>query len=123
MDPGNNPLAMNAFLEFNVGVADNNMRDRIQAAGYNNLVGLVRQDPLKHSHKVCAAVRKSTGGVAANKDVPITIEELLVGLNVLAKFLYFVQREMDYVWGDVDTLESLKYWYENLKENQKCTML
>ena len=105
MDPGRNLLAMNAFLEFNIGVANDNMRDRIQAAGYNNLVGLVRQDPTKHSHKVCASVRKSTGGVAANKDVSITIEELLVGLNVLAKFLYFVQREMDYVWGDVDTLE------------------
>ena len=118
-DPGNNPAAMDAFLEFHIGVDNANMRERLQDSGFNTLNGLVRPEPKTNGHSCATAVRKSTGGVAANKDVPVWVEALLICLGVYARYCYICQRVMDYAEADIDRIESLRYWYDNGKSNEK----
>ena len=111
MDPADNPLAMDAYLEFMVGVDNALMRERIQNAGYSTLRSLVKKDPKTHGSKVANVVRKSTGGVAANRDVSVTVEEYLIDLVILTRFLYMVDRELDFNWADLDALEEVGYWW------------
>ena len=77
----NDPVAMDAYLEDTLDVDNAVMRERIQDSGYETLNDLIRKDP-KFATKVCQQVRKSTGGVAANKDVPVCIEEWLFSLII-----------------------------------------
>ena len=90
-----NEAAMAQYLEDELGVTNPQMRQRIQAAGFTNLSALTKKDP-GFAKKVCDVVRKGTGGLAVNKDVPVTVEEGMTQLILAARYLYMTNRDLDY---------------------------
>ncbi len=108
---------INQFLEHRVGVTNANMRDRIARAGHSDLVSLVKKEP-DFANKVCAVVRKSTGGNAANKDVSVNVEEGLGMLILYARYMYMVQRTLDFGLATLDNLDDIGSWFNQLGKNQ-----
>ena len=108
---------INGFLHTTIGVVNVNMRDRIAAAGYTTLAILVKKEHV-FAKKVCAVVRRSTGGNAANKDVSVNVEEYMGKLILLARYIYMVQRTLDFTLATLDNLDSIESWYRQLEKNQ-----
>lgn len=108
---------MDEYLEHGLEVYNDEMRDRIQVAGFSTLPSLVKRKP-DFAHKVCQVVRKSTGGVAEEKDVSVDVEEGMRKLILFARYTYLVQREMEYDLADVDNLDELDAWFDQLKKNE-----
>ena len=59
------------------------MRGRITTAGYDALEVLVQMEPV-FAKDICSVVRKGAG-VAASKDVPVSVEEYMGKLILLAR--------------------------------------
>ena len=108
---------MDEYLEHGLEVDNEEMRDRIQTAGFSTLPSLIKRKP-DFAHKVCQVVRKSTGGDAEEKDVSVDVEEGMRKLILFARYTYLVQREMEYDLADVDNLDALDAWFDQLKKNE-----
>ena len=107
---------INGFLQITIGVANDNMRDRIRAAGYTTLADLVRREP-EFAKKVCSQVRKGTGP-AANKNVSVSVEESMGQLIQYARYSYMVQRPLDFTLATQDNLNEIGAWFKQLVKNQ-----
>ncbi len=105
------------FLQCIIGADNDSTRGRISTAGFGTLSTLVKKEPL-FAKRVCAAVRRSTGGGAANKDVPIDVEENMGKLILLARNIYMVQRPLDFTLATMDNLDEIESWYKQLGKNQ-----
>ena len=108
---------MDAYMEHVLGIEDDVMREKLRDAGFRNLETLVRKKDT-FAHKVCQMVRKSTGGLAEEKDVPIINEEQLEKLVKLTRLLYMVQRPLEYDLADPDTLDVVGAWYDEIDRNK-----
>ena len=93
----NNPAAMNNFLQANLGVANAQMRTAIQAAGFNTLASLVRQDPETYAKKCCDMVRKDPGNQPARRNVPIPVEESMRQLMIYVRVCTITGRALAFV--------------------------
>ena len=105
------------FLEHTIGVTNDVMRVKITTARYTTLAVLVKKEPV-FAKRVCAVVRKSTGGTAATKDVSVSDEEYMGKLILLARYLYMVQRTLDFTLVTLDNLDDMESWIKQLKRNQ-----
>ena len=108
---------LDEYLEHGLEVDNEEMRDRIQTAGFSTLPSLIKRKP-DFAHKVCQVVRKSTGGDAEEKDVSVDVEEGMRKLILFARYIYLVQREMEFDLADLDNLDALDAWFDQLKKNE-----
>ena len=116
-----NEAAMAQYLEDELGVENDLMRERIQAAGFSTLRILVKKEP-DFAKKVCNVVRKGTGGVAASKDVPVTVEEGMRQLILMTRYLYVTQRELDYDQLHEINRDALQAWMDDNQKNSPDNM-
>ncbi len=63
-------------------------------------------------------VRRSTGGAANVKDVSVNVEEYMGKLILLARYLYIVQRPIDFALATLDNLDDIESWFKQLEKNQ-----
>ena len=106
----NNPANMEQFLELGLGIENAGMIERIQAAGYTTINGVLRK-PLDFADKVCNVVRKGTGGNAANKDISVPVQEEMKFSMLIFKYQYMVRRPEDFdLVIDPENREDMGAW-------------
>ena len=107
---------MDQFLEVDLGIDNQGMRDKIRAAGFVSLDALVKK-PTGFAHKACQSIRKSTTGPAASRDVTMTTEEKLAQLVLYSRLRYILQKPMAFVHATDDNLELVDDWYNQLEDD------
>ena len=111
------PIAdMDEYLQQRIGVANLNMRQRIIAAGFEDLDELAKKDN-DFAHKCCQVVRKSTGGFGVNKDISMIIEDGMVDLVLWCRYMYLAQRPLDFDTAERDHTESVGAWLKQTAED------
>ena len=108
---------IDGFLEHTIGVTNVAMRGRIATAGYTTLDSLIKKEP-GFAKSVCTVVRRSTGGGAATKDVSVPTDEYMGKLILLARYIYIVQRPIDFTLATLDNMDGIESWFKQLQKNQ-----
>ena len=112
--------AMEDHLDQTLGVPEQLTRERIVDNGFHSLEGLIRRQT-DFARKVCTAVRKTTGGAAAARLVSLSTEGDLANLILYAKYVYIIQRPINFDEADLNTLDALGYWFGDLKRSNPTT--
>ena len=86
---------MNQFLQNNLAVTNQYMRDGLQEAGFTSLASLERQSCETYAKRCCEVVRKGPGNQAARKMVPVPVEEDMTKLVKWVRCCNITGRALD----------------------------
>ena len=111
MDAADDIWNMDEFLEETLEVDNADMRDNLQNAGFMNLTTL-RNKKWDFADSCCGVVRKGTGGNAATKNVPVTVQQGMKQLIMLVRLMYMCGRVLDYDLATLDNLEAVESWVD-----------
>ena len=103
---------MNLFLQNNLGVTNQHMREGLLDAGFTSLASLERQSPEDYAKRCCEVVRKGPGNQAARKMVPVPVEEDMKKLVIWVRYCNMTGRVLDINLATQDNLDSVQAWYE-----------
>ena len=119
--PANDPVAMNNFLQVNLGVINPHMRTGLQQVGFDTLATLVRQDPKDYAKRCCDVVRKGPGNQPARKNVPVPVEVGMKKLMILVRFSSITGRTLDFNIATRDNLDNIQEWFDQCAAESPTT--
>ena len=112
---------MNLFLQNNLGVTNQYMREGLLDAGFTSLASLQRQSPEDYAKRCCDVVRKGPGNQAARKMVPVPVEEGMKKLVIWVRYCNITGRVLDINLATQDNLDGVQAWYEQCARDSPKT--
>jgi hypothetical protein len=109
------PVTMNAYLQVTLRITNNNMREKIIAEGYESMDVLVKKDK-DWVKNLRLAIKWSSTGNAASREVTLKHEESLVKTMLWAKMKYLTQYPLSYTDATVDSITEVYDWYNAQEE-------
>ena len=112
---------MNQFLQNNLGVTNQYMRDGLQEAGFTSLASLERQSCETYAKRCCEVARKGPGNQAARKMVPVPVEEDMTKLVKWVRYCNITGRALDINLATRDNLDNVQSFLDQCARDSPKT--